>query len=808
MDIYGVHAVVLPFVGDPAAPYGWGWVMLWGLGRERHDPEDDNPEDVDIPRLNAWEAEPDFYPPNRFVNRAALTSILLWNPAVLPDEPPLTMTDRKHAYGYVRYLFDHSQVGSLFERTPWTVPGHWPAFNLFCSGHALLPNGRLLAVGGNIGMYTRDDSQGTVSGHGGLRLVATFNHENFQPSDVSLDQPLWSWQWGLYEPRWYPSVVSLHDGRTLIVGGWQVDPPVARRTHFYEFYELCTDQLAYYGCFRIPTEYVALRESYPRLLMVSYRDSLGAVKARVLHVGSYDIENDEARRIYYLEPPWDSQPNGLITCWKRASVQLRAIRIHGTAVLLPNYMATNPQNLAQQVLNQVMVLGGGYGSSEWDSQFGGYVRDAHSSTEIVSVANDTGVISRSDGPTLQVQRAHLNAVLLPTGQLLIVGGIHGLFHPENPPAVSSANWLHPDQLARESELLSWTGSGWMSRLLAPAPADDRDSDGIVDGARVYHSTALLLPDGRVLTAGSSVNAWVRASGGGFTRRGVHNYVPTIYSPPYLFKPDGTRRGDADRPQIVSLSDTELNYGQQFELEYRLADDSAGIQSAVLVRPSSVTHSTNFEQRLVRLHFKQEDPLIQVTAPWHPAIAPPGWYMLFLVDENNTPSKAVWVYLSPLSVCTLNPSTVELQLEGVDQLSAEQAAAMENEPLTLEFRNPATGTTLQTFTLPMARPDSSGQVALEVWTDLPAGGYEVYVRPYRSWLGQRVRVNWQPGGRLLIPLRNGDVVKDNQVDYADLVLVLEMQGATGLSEADVNADGVVDEQDAAIVAQNVGEVGDE
>ena len=100
------------------------------------------------------------------------------------------------------------------------------------------------------------------------------------------------------------------------------------------------------------------------------------------------------------------------------------------------------------------------------------------------------------------------------------------------------------------------------------------------------------------------------------------------------------------------------------------------------------------------------------------------------------------------------------------------------------------------------------MALEVWSDLPAGMYEVYVHPYRSWLGQRALVNWQPGGRLVVPLRNGDVVKDNQVDYADLIAVLEMQGATGVNAADVNADGVVNEEDVAIVATNVGQQGDE
>ena len=389
-------------------------------------------------------------------------------------------------------------------------------------------------------------------------------------------------------------------------------------------------------------------------------------------------------------------------------------------------------------------------------------------------------------------RVDINAVLLPTGQVLLVGGR------------APGDWQYPRDVVLQTLLYTPPSDdtslgSW--EVVADAPSEDRDGDGIRDGTRVYHSVALLLPDGRVLTAGSDT----KDSGG----QEVRNRVPTIYSPPYLFKSDGAPRTDADRPQIRSLSHTGLSYGQQFTVEYQLARDGAGIQSIVLVRPGSVTHSVNFEQRLVRLHYLLTNPdqgLAVVVAPWHPAIAPPGWYMLFLVDANGVPSKAAWVRLN--YACTMLVSSVALQLEGVDQISPEQAEAIANEPITLEFRNPATGAALQTYTLPMVRPDGQGQVALEVWTDLPAGWYEVYVYPYRSWLGRRVLVNWQPGGRLVVPLRNGDVVKDNQVDYADLVLVLAMQGATGLSEADVNGDGVVNEEDAVIVATNVGTQGDE
>jgi hypothetical protein len=483
-------------------------------------------------------------------------------------------------------------------------------------------------------------------------------------------------------------------------------------------------------------------------------------------------------------------------------------------VLLPNPVL-NPRNASQQVLNQVMVLGG-----EDDTQRGEYFSEAHNSTEIMTFSpganpsSDTAMRVEA-GPNLLFPRAHLNAVLLPTGQILVVGGIRGTFDPDGA-GERKRRWLYPDQLVLATELLTYRDGRWQVERVADAPDDEEDeadtaAPKVPNGARVYHSTALLLPDGRVLAAGSATGAYYydpRISG--YREMEFDNYVPTIYSPPYLFKSDGTPRSNADRPQIVRVSRTELNYGEQFTVEYQLARDGAGIQSIVLVRPGSVTHSVNFEQRLVRLHYLLTVPDMGqavVVAPWSAAIAPPGWYMLFLVDENGVPSEAAWIRLKHTCPPML-ASSVALQLEGVDQISPEQAEAIANEPITLEFRNATTRTTIATYTLPMARPDTQGQVRLEVWSDLPAGVYEVYVHPYRSWLGQRVLVNWQPGGRLVVPLRNGDVVKDNQVDYADLVLVLEMQGATGLSVADVNGDGVVNEEDAAIVATNVGQQGDE
>jgi hypothetical protein len=760
--IHGIHASLVPVVGDQDFPRGW--VLLWGFGKERGYLRD-RASDQQIPRLPSRSVDP-LYPEGLWVAQVALTPVLLWHPEA-------------EVYGYTRYLFDSKPDRTSYEE--WAPPpndrsrwGDWPIFNLFCSGHAFLPDGRLLAVGGHGGLWSREhpipdeDSVGYV----GLRLVAKFNGLNFTRQNLDVIQPLWSWGYwpnqGLHEPRWYPSVVALPDGKVLIVGGtlygfWNVE---GMQTERHELYDPCTDRVEPSGN-PVPSN-SDLSRNYPRVFLVSYPSGDG-VEGAVVSVGPGDTT-------YCLRNPSNPDSSWQMVPMQGSRVETR--RSDGTAVLLPNPVL-NPRRASQQVLNQVMLLGGGYTHDGW----------AHSSTEILTFSEAGHQVAPS--VSLMHRRAHLNAVLLPTGEIVVIGGIR------------RKHWAWGSDWVFATELLTPDGSGgWTRREVAHAPTGDEDGDELADGIRVYHSTALLLPDGRVLAVGSATEDKEGTD--------VKNYVPTLYSPPYLFKPDGTPRSEADRPRIIGVSRTELNYGEQFTVEYQLASDGAGIQSIVLVRPGSVTHSVNFEQRLVRLHYLVTNPdqgQAVVVAPWHPAIAPPGWYMLFLVDANGVPSKAAWVKLK--HTCPRrSPSSIVVELEGVDQISAEQAEAIANEPITLEFRHATTGATIATYTLPMDGAVGAGRYRLEVWSELPAGWYEVYVHPYRSWLGQRALVNWQSGGTLLIPLRNGDVVKDNQVDYADLVAVLAMQGATGLSEADVNGDGVVNAEDVEIVAQNVGQQGDE
>jgi galactose oxidase len=141
---------------------------------------------------------------------------------------------------------------------------------------------------------------------------------------------------------------------------------------------------------------------------------------------------------------------------------------------------------------------------------------------------------------------------------------------------------------------------------------------------VYHSTTALLPDGRVLSTGSG-------DGGGVTQQ--HTYE--IYSPPYLFK--------GARP-TYDLGSTSMHYGQTFDVT---TPDAASIGKVTLIRLASSTHASDMSQRLNTLSFvpATDGHSITVTPPSAGRIAPPGPYMLFILNQQGVPSSAQVVTLS-------------------------------------------------------------------------------------------------------------------------------------------------------------------
>ena len=149
--------------------------------------------------------------------------------------------------------------------------------------------------------------------------------------------------------------------------------------------------------------------------------------------------------------------------------------------------------------------------------------------------------------------------------------------------------------------------------------------------RLYHSSAILLPDATVLVAGGGAPG-VRPADNVNAIDGVNYKTAERYSPPYLFGPNGE---PAPRPQITSAPDT-LTPGQIISIG---VNSGLPISKAVLLRTGSVTHSFSFDNRRVPLDMQQTGNTLQAHVPTNGAVVPPGYYMLFLIDTAGVPSVA-------------------------------------------------------------------------------------------------------------------------------------------------------------------------
>jgi hypothetical protein len=341
--------------------------------------------------------------------------------------------------------------------------------------------------------------------------------------------------------RWYPSNLTLPNGDVLIVSGTDADDqPVAT----VERYSVAARSVT-----SLPASADKLVSEYPRL--------------HVLPSGKVFMAGQEGET-FLLDPDAGQ--------WTSVGTMNFGDRYSGASVLLPG-------------LQKVLALGGNGIDPEAPTL--GTNRPTETA-EIIDLSQ-SAPHWRYTNP-MHYAREHANAVLMPDGTVLVVGGgQRGLYKKP----VKQAELFDP-----ESE--TWT---LMATQTAP---------------REYHSTAILLPDGRVLSAGMDSGKWQRTG--------------EIYSPPYLFK--------GPRPSILSVP-SKIAYSSTFAIQ---TPDSVDIRKVVLLRPGSVTHSVNFEQRYVALTFSPGEGQLSAEAPAGGTIAPPGWYMLFLVSSTGVPSVASWVHV--------------------------------------------------------------------------------------------------------------------------------------------------------------------
>jgi hypothetical protein len=439
--------------------------------------------------------------------------------------------------------------------------------NVFCGGHAFLPDGRLIVVGGDREGYVRATPVKAI-------------HE-FVPGGPGGGH--WHYLGDMRKPRWYPSATTLPDGRVLILGGHsQNDKPPQTANNTFEVYDRATGLTPQTGVLDILHLGAAL---YPFVVVLPNKTAL-------VHSGTTSQFLD--LQTFQVRP-------GTLEAAARPDRASRTYGVEGTCALLPLRPGSNPPYRAS-----VMLIGGGGSGGDLSSP-------ATPSCEIL----DTGANPMAWRLTRPMANPRVmpDSVLLPDGTVFVCnGGNRG----------QSDNSASP---VFDAEIFDPRTETWKTVANALVP-------------RLYHATAILLPDGRVLTAGTD-GSWNPPPYNVGERR------IELYSPPYLFK--------GPRP-TVTQAPNGVQYNQTFSID---TPDAQQVDEVVIVRCGSVTHSFNFNQRLVELKITaRTNTAVSVQAPPDGYVSPGGIYLLFVL-KDGVPSLGRFLQIAPTAgFSVLDPADIE------------------------------------------------------------------------------------------------------------------------------------------------------
>lgn len=451
---------------------------------------------------------------------------------------------------------------------PGVVAPPWQYFDaLLCAGHAYMNDGTLFTAGGTrLIQNTASSSLYDM----GLGYATKYNPLTSSWTKVSSPM-LGTGTISSSSLRWYPTVTHLGDSRMLVTAGT----------------ELLVASLGQYYINRSVEAYNPSSNSWQ--VLSTHSESPAEIWNRdythvsqlprkffgsdILMFGEYGIP-------VFMNLNPTSTPKWFVSTSKRPDTQTgQSSNYSASSVLLP--LRANDGDMGYA--NGSMLIAGGLFNSSHETNIDVY----DPSTDSWKPRIDSGT-----------HRHHPATVILPDARIAIIGG----WNLTNDTTVGQVQYVDPLNNFSLAQ-----GASNMTEV------------------RGYHTSAVLLPDGRVFVGGGKDNA---SSLGG--ERGDFRYL----SPDYMFKP---------RPAIWAASSSTIKYGQNF---WVLWNSSTTVNDVALVSLGSMTHSFDENQRYVQLKFygnvTSTWPNTQyavVQAPLTPEIAPQGYYMIFVLDQQRVPSQA-------------------------------------------------------------------------------------------------------------------------------------------------------------------------
>jgi len=528
------------------------------------------------------------YPPEADVTAPGHNPAIAIHQAVLPTGKVLFFSYPYTGYTVAANMASYAWLwnpalgtgpSAFTEVDPPVNPDTGLPFNLWCGGQTFLNDGRLVVVGGT---YQYEHiTNGVKYNHTGLNVILTFNP--FTEKWAVQQSPSGNYKL-MTHGRWYPTVVTLPDNRVVIMSGREdinngtLDPDV-------EVFTPSANMDGTNGTVQVVASRLA--QLYPHLFVLPDNTQAGAGSSpaapRILLAGPGGGSGGE---------PSDSAILDTAT-WTFTNLPgIDRNRDYGSAVLMPG----GPNGSTQ-----VRLFGGGSSSTN---------------TSIALDLTNPGAGWQPAAP-MNVNRSHLNTVILPDGSLFTIGGGKGSVAV---PEQEDPNAPYPGNVGDNYETTTTNPpQEWTSELWSPATNTWNEVATQAD-FRTYHSTGVLLPDATVLSAGDDRP----------THQPLSARTAEIYSPPYLFK--------GGRPTI-DRAPTAVPYGASF-----FVATGSQVSSAVLVKPSAVTHADDMNQRSIQLSVAPASGGVQLTSPADATRATPGYYMLFLLNAQGVPSVASFVRL--------------------------------------------------------------------------------------------------------------------------------------------------------------------
>lgn len=410
--------------------------------------------------------------------------------------------------------------------------------DFFCSGHTFLSDGRLLVIGG--------DTNG--AGHTNNRCYF------FTPDPGNPDTGSFTRTGDMAHARWYPTALRLKDGRVLAFSG---NSPLAQEVEVFDGVGLWNSMSGANHSFG---------ELYPGMHLLPSGEIFNS------RTGWSGAAGTQTAQLTLTGPTTGS--------WTNYGQQQFYDRQEGVSLLMTDTTVSPPHT-------RLFVFGGGVS--------GAATAKNNQTAEVIEFQGGLAGASWKRLKDMNFARTNVNAVVLPNGKILIVGG--------------------------HSNGQKWSPTPVLPTEIYDPATDTYETTASLNFPRQYHSVCILLPDGRIFAAGGVAPGTADAD----------QHSMELYTPGYLT--------GASQP-VITTAPTVFTFGATFTVD---TPQAAEIDSLVLIAPMAVTHHTDAGQRYIKLSIQSRTATsLTGVAPANGNIAPPGFYMLFIVKNNGIPSAGRFV----------------------------------------------------------------------------------------------------------------------------------------------------------------------